>query len=90
MIETSAADALRRRQCAGEATAVTALARTTLFQYELRSGDAIQLASALWMRRTVPLAGLLAFDTRLVAAAVAERFTVPPMTGRRRPMQRPR
>lgn len=71
-------------------TAVTALARTTLFQYDLRSGDAIQLASALWMRRTVPLAGLLAFDTRLVAAAVAERFTVPPMTGRRRPMQRPR
>lgn len=67
-------------------TAVTALARTALVQHELRAGDAIQLASAIWLRRTVSLTGLLAFDTRLVAAALAEQFTVPLAAGRRRPV----
>ena len=55
---------------------VTALARTQLLRYELRAGDAIQLASAMWLRQTVSLAGLLAFDTRLVAAASAEQFAM--------------
>ena len=62
---------------------VTALARTQLLRYELRAGDAIQLASALWLRQTVSLAGLLAFDTRLVAAASAEQFAMPFSTGSR-------
>ena len=55
---------------------VTALARTQLLRRDLRSGDAIQLASALWLRQATPLAGLLAFDARLAAAALAEQFTV--------------
>ena len=55
---------------------VTALARTQLLRHELRAGDAIQLASAMWLRQTVSLAGLLAFDTRLVAAASAEQFAM--------------
>lgn len=67
--------------------AVAALARTTLFQYELRSGDAIQLASAIWLRRTVTLTSLLAFDTRLVTAALAEQFTVPLLSSRGRPIR---
>ena len=58
-------------------TAVTALARTLLHRHELRAGDAIQLASAVWLRQTVSLAGLLAFDTRLVATALAEQFPIP-------------
>lgn len=58
-------------------TAVTALARTLLHRHELRAGDAIQLASAVWLRQTVSLAGLLAFDTRLAAAALAEQFPIP-------------
>lgn len=53
---------------------VTVLARTMLRRYELRAGDAIQLASALWLRATVPVIGLVAFDTRLVTAAKAEQF----------------
>jgi predicted nucleic acid-binding protein len=57
--------------------AVTALARTQLLRYDLRAGDAIQLASALWLRQAVALSGLLAFDTRLVAAAAAEGFAMP-------------
>ena len=64
-------------------TAVTALARSRLVQYDLRAGDAIQLASAIWLRQALGegLAGVLAFDTRLVAAAIAERLVLP---GRRR------
>lgn len=54
--------------------AVTALAQTMLRRHELRAGDAIQLASALWLRATIPLAALLAFDTRLASAAKAEQF----------------
>lgn len=57
--------------------AVTALARTLLSRHDLRAGDAIQLASAIWLRQTVALSGLLAFDTRLVAAALAEQFAMP-------------
>jgi predicted nucleic acid-binding protein len=54
--------------------AVTALAQTMLRRHELRAGDAIQLASALWLRATVPVTGVVAFDTRLVTAAQAEQF----------------
>jgi predicted nucleic acid-binding protein len=53
-------------------TDVTALARTLLHRHDLRAGDAIQLASAIWLRRTVELSGALAFDTRFVTAAHAE------------------
>lgn len=62
-------------------TAVTALARTLLHRHDLRAGDAIQLASAIWLRQAVPLSGVLAFDTRLVAAALAEQFTTPIPSG---------
>ena len=59
-------------------TAVTALARDRLMRHELRTGDAIQLASALWLQDALgePLQGVVAFDTRLVAAARAERLMV--------------
>jgi predicted nucleic acid-binding protein len=60
-------------------TAVAALARRQLVRYELRTGDAIQLSSALWLRERLgeSLAGLLAFDTRIVAAAEAEQLQAP-------------
>jgi predicted nucleic acid-binding protein len=58
-------------------TELTTLAREQLLRYDLRTGDAIQLASAIWLRQATPLAGLLAFDNRLVRAAVAEQFVVP-------------
>jgi hypothetical protein len=58
-------------------TGVTALARTLVQRYDLRAGDAIQLASAVWLRQTVSLSGLMAFDTRLVTAARAEQFSAP-------------
>jgi uncharacterized protein len=57
--------------------AVTALARDLLLRHDLRSGEAIQLASALWLRQAVPLAGFVAFDTRLGSAARAEQFAMP-------------
>jgi predicted nucleic acid-binding protein len=55
-------------------TTVTAMARQLLRRYDLRAGDAIQLASASWLRQAVPVISLAAFDARLVAAAAAERF----------------
>jgi predicted nucleic acid-binding protein len=56
--------------------AVTALAHTMLRRHELGAGDAIQLASALWLRATVIVTGVVAFDTRLVTAAKAEQFAI--------------
>jgi predicted nucleic acid-binding protein len=56
---------------------VTALARTLLHRHDLRAGDAIQLASAVWLRQAVSVSGVLAFDTRLVTAAHAEQFAAP-------------
>jgi predicted nucleic acid-binding protein len=55
-------------------TDVTALARRCLTRHTLRSGDAIQLASALWLQESLgePLEGLLAFDSRLISAASRE------------------
>ena len=55
---------------------VTRLARAQLLRHELRAGDAIQLASAIWLRQSTSLSGLLAFDARLITAAVAEQFTL--------------
>jgi uncharacterized protein len=67
---------------------VTALARTLLHRYDLRAGDAIQLASAVWLRQTVSLSGVLAFDTRLVTAADAEQFLMPTQPGSARAVHR--
>jgi len=63
---------------------ITTLARTLLHRHDLRAGDAIQLASAVWLRQTVAVSGVLAFDTRLVSAARAEQFAMPilPRTNR--------
>jgi uncharacterized protein len=66
---------------------VAALARTQILRYDLRAGDAVQLASALWLRQAVSVDGLVAFDTRLVAAARAEQFTEPFPSGQRRTAQ---
>jgi uncharacterized protein len=53
---------------------VTALARGQLLRHDLRAGDAIQLASAIWLRQGLEVKRLLAFDTRVAAAALAEGF----------------
>ena len=57
---------------------VTALARRCLIRHHLRSGDAIQLASALWLQEALvePLEGFLAFDARLVLAARDEPLVI--------------
>ena len=56
---------------------ITADARTLLLRHRLRAGDAIQLASCLYLQRQlgepVPL---VAFDSRLVQAGRAEGLTV--------------
>lgn len=65
---------------------VTADARTLLMRHVLRAGDAVQLASCLYLQRelaqTVPL---VAFDTRLLQAARAEGLTVITARGDRLP-----
>lgn len=61
---------------------VTRLATDLLARHDLRAGDAIQLASAVWLRQSVDLAGLQAFDARLVAALEAEHFVMPIPLGR--------
>jgi predicted nucleic acid-binding protein len=57
---------------------VTAIARRCLTRHHLRSGDAIQLASALWLQQALDesLGGFLAFDDRLVVAARNEPLVV--------------
>jgi predicted nucleic acid-binding protein len=59
---------------------IAASARRLLIRRALRSGDAIQLASALWLQQAAgePLESVLAFDERLIAAARAEHL---PITG---------
>jgi hypothetical protein len=67
---------------------VTALARTLLARHVLRSGDAIQLASALRFQHMAlaPLSAFVAYDARLIEAAVNEglprwaRAQAPPST----------
>lgn len=58
---------------------VAALSRTLLARYPLRSGDAIQLASALRLQQIslVPLKAFVAYDVKLNAAAMAEGFKTP-------------
>lgn len=58
--------------------AITSRARRLLVRHELRSGDAIQLASALWLQQATgePIDGVLAFDDRLVTAARAEHLPI--------------
>lgn len=61
---------------------VAALSRTLLARYPLRSGDAIQLASALRLQQIslVPLKAFVAYDAydvKLNAAAMAEGFKTP-------------
>ncbi len=59
-------------------SAIASSARRLLVRHALRNGDAIQLASALWLQQATgePIDGVLAFDDRLVAAARAERLPV--------------
>ena len=53
---------------------VATLARALLIRHPLRSGDAIQLASALRLQQIthLPLTAFVAYDARLHAAAVTE------------------
>lgn len=66
---------------------ITAAAKELLLRHQLRAGDAIQLASALYLRRELKVSvPLVAFDDRLVSAARTEGLTVEPI--RRRPRRR--
>jgi len=61
---------------------ITAAAHDLLLRHPLRAGDAIQLASCLYLQRELAQpVPLVAFDTRLVQAADAEGLTV--ITSRR-------
>ena len=56
---------------------VIAQARVLLIRYPLRAGDAVQLASALFLQRELEEAvSFAAFDERLNAAAAGEGLTV--------------
>ena len=57
---------------------VATLARALLIRHPLRSGDAIQLASALRLQQItqLPLTAFVAYDARLIAAATAEGLSV--------------
>ena len=56
---------------------LTADAQTLLVRYSLRSGDAVQLASCLYLQReTGGRISFAAFDDRLVTAARAEGLTL--------------
>ena len=54
------------------------LARALLIRHPLRSGDAIQLASALRLQQItqLPLTAFVAYDARLIAAATSEGLSV--------------
>jgi uncharacterized protein len=58
---------------------ITAAARTLLLRHRLRAGDAVQLASCLYLQRETsqPLP-FVAFDDRLAGAARHEGLTVVP------------
>ena len=56
---------------------ITADARALLLRHPLRAGDAVQLASCLYLRRQLAQpVPFVAFDRRLVEAAHAEGLTV--------------
>jgi len=63
---------------------ITADARALLLRHRLRAGDAVQLASCLYlqreMRQSLPF---VAFDDRLAEAARAEALTVVSLSKRR-------
>lgn len=64
---------------------ITAEARALLVRHPLRAGDAIQLASCLYLQRELREAvPFVAFDQRLSDAARAEGLTVVGMPGTRR------
>lgn len=58
--------------------AVVALARDQVVRHDLRAGDAIQLASALWLQDAThePLAGMMAYDVRLLEASHAAGIAI--------------
>lgn len=62
---------------------ITVAARALLIRHRLRAGDAVQLASCLYLQREVtePLS-FVAFDERLVAAAQGEGLKVVPVSKR--------
>src|SRR5690606_3533542 len=57
---------------------VTSIARRLLLQHQLRSGDALQLASALHLQAGIgiPLESFIAFDVGLLEAARSEQLVV--------------
>ena len=60
-------------------TAITADARALLLRHRLRAGDAVQLASCLYLQREIGQAlPFVAFDDRLAQAARQEGLTVVP------------
>jgi hypothetical protein len=62
---------------------ITSDARTLLLRHPLRAGDAIQLASCIYLQRQPAQAvPFVAFDGRLVKAARAEGLTVITPRGR--------
>jgi uncharacterized protein len=64
---------------------ITADARALLLRHRLRAGDAVQLASCLYLQREIsqPLP-FVAFDDRLAEAARHEGLTVVPVSKGRR------
>ena len=64
---------------------ITADARALLLRHRLRAGDAVQLASCLYLQRETsqPLP-FVVFDDRLAEAAHHEGLTVVPVSKRRR------
>jgi hypothetical protein len=64
----------------------TADARTLLLRHPLRAGDAVQLASCLYLQRQLAQpVPFVAFDNRLAQAARAEGLTVITARGDRQP-----
>ena len=60
-------------------TAITADARALLLRHRLRAGDAVQLASCLYLQREIGQAlPFVAFDDQLAQAARHEGLTVVP------------
>jgi predicted nucleic acid-binding protein len=65
--------------------AIAADARALLLRHPLRAGDAVQLASCLYLQREMSQpVPFVAFDDRLTAAARHEELTVVPPPKRRR------
>jgi predicted nucleic acid-binding protein len=64
---------------------ITGDARALLFRHRLRTGDAVQLASCLYLQRELSQSlPFVAFDDRLTEAAREEGLTVVPVSNGRR------